>query len=81
MSDIEDETEYRIEYTIQRQRPGEDDFTDIGFGSSGGWGDIDAAVYAISSDVQNGNWEREGEMPDPDEVVADIRRARDAAGA
>jgi hypothetical protein len=30
-------TEYRIEFTIQRREDGDDDFEDIGFGSSGAW--------------------------------------------
>lgn len=71
------ETEYRIEYSIQRQKPGEDDFTEIGFGSSAAWSDLDAAVHALGSDIGNGQWEKQGDMPDPAEVVADILRARD----
>lgn len=67
-----DETEYRIEYQIQRRRPEDEDFTDIGFGSSGGWGDVDAALYAMSSDVDNYQWETESGMPDPQDVKADI---------
>ena len=66
-----DEAEYRIEYTIQRRRPGDEDFTDIGFGSSGGWADVDAALYAMSSDVDNRQWETKAGMPDPREVDAE----------
>ena len=77
MSD-HDETEYRIEYAVQRRLPGEEDFTEIGFGSSSGANDLDAAVYAIESDVCNGHWETEPGQPDPDEIMADIQRAREA---
>jgi hypothetical protein len=64
----DDETMYRIEYTIQRQRPGEDDFTDIGFGSSGEWNDIDQAAHIAISAIQNDEWETEPGMPDPKEA-------------
>ena len=63
----ENETLYRIEYTIQRQQPGEDDFTDIGFGSSGASSDIDGAECAMGSYIQNRQWETEPGMPDPKE--------------
>ena len=33
--------------------------------------DVDAALYAIQSDVQNRSWETEGDMPDPSEVDTD----------
>ena len=62
------EIEYRIEYQIQRRMPGEDDFTEIGFGSSGGWNSVQAAIYAVESDVQNRNWETEKGQPDPSEI-------------
>lgn len=64
--------EYRIEYTIQRRRDSEDDFTEIGFGSSGTWDDLDACTHAIGTDVECGQWETEGDHPDPDDVLADI---------
>ena len=62
------EPEYRIEYQIQRMQPGEDDFTEIGFGSSGGWESLNAALYAVESDVVNRNWETEPGQPDPSEA-------------
>lgn len=67
------ETEYRIEFTIQRRLEDEDDFTDIGFGSSGTWGDLDAATHWLSSGIANGEWETEPGMPDPSEVRKGIR--------
>lgn len=70
--------EYRIEFSIQRCLPGEDDFTEIGFGSSGAWRDLDACTHSLDSAVTNGEWETTGEMPDPDDVMTEIREARDA---
>lgn len=64
-------SDYRIEYTILRADDDSDDFEEIGFGASGTWSDVDAALYAIQSDVQNRSWETEGDMPDPSEVDTD----------
>lgn len=75
------EYEYRVEFTIQRSVVGEDgmadDWEEIGFGSSGAWMDIEGATHAISSDLQNGSWETEGDHPDPDDVMSDIESARE----
>lgn len=60
--------EYRIEYTVQRRQDGEQGFTDIGFGSSGAWDNIDAALYAAQSDIERRNWETEPGMPEPADV-------------
>lgn len=49
--------EYRIEYSIQRCRESDDDFVEIGFGSSGAWSDLDQCAHILSSAVQNGKWE------------------------
>lgn len=62
------ETLYRIEYTIQRKLPGEEDFTDVGFGSSGGWASIDAASHMVSSAIDNQDWETEPGMPPAKEI-------------
>lgn len=64
----DNETMYRIEYTIQRKLPGEEEFTDVGFGSSGASSDIDGAEYAMGSYIQNRQWETEPGMPDPKEL-------------
>ena len=56
----------RIEYTIQQEK--EDDWVDIGFGSSGCWDDVNSALYAVDSYVQNRQWETEDGMPDPKEI-------------
>lgn len=63
---------YRIEFTIQRRRPGESDFTDIGFGSSNGWDTPTQAVHMVGSAVQNYEWETEPGMPEPEEIKADV---------
>lgn len=68
-------TAYRIEYSIQRaDDEDEQDFVEVGFGSSGTWSDVDQAAFALSSYIQNRQWETTGDMPDPDDV--DSERAR-----
>lgn len=73
---MSDTADYRIEYTIQRRLPGEDDFADIGFGSSNGWDTPDQAVHIVASEVQNYGWDTEPGMPDPDEVKAAVEAER-----
>lgn len=68
--------EYRIEYSIQRRTDDDDDFVEIGFGSSGAHDDMDAAAYALESMVTRGEWETEPGMPDPDDIMRDIQEAR-----
>ncbi len=58
---------YRIEYTIQRE-DADGDFVEIGFGSSGTWGDVNSALHALGSYIENREWETEGDQPDPEEV-------------
>jgi hypothetical protein len=60
--------EYRIDYTITRRKPGEDDFTEIGFGASGAWTTIAAALHDMDSFIQNRQWETSDGMPDPDSI-------------
>lgn len=59
-------TEYRIEYTITMRRDGEDDFEEIGFGSSGAWATVDQAAHMLESAVEHREWETSEGMPDPD---------------
>lgn len=61
-------TEYRIEFSVQRQQDGEEDFTEIGFGSSGSWSDVDQAAHMLESAVANREWETTPGMPDPESV-------------
>jgi hypothetical protein len=65
---VADEVEYRIEYRIERLQPGDEDFSEIGFGSSGGWSSVDAALHALASAVQNRRWETERWQPDPSTI-------------
>ena len=60
--------EYRIEYSLQRAEDDDGEFTEIGFGSSGGWGSLDEACHMLTSGVVNYDWETEGGHPDPDEI-------------
>lgn len=61
--------EYRIEYSIQRcEEDFGDEFTEIGFGSSGDWGSLSEACHMLTSAVTNYDWETEGGHPDPDEI-------------
>ena len=64
-------TEYRIDYTISRRGPGDDDFEEIGFGSSAPSIDINSAAYMVESDIQNRQWETGPDHPDPGEVDRD----------
>jgi hypothetical protein len=63
--------QYRIEFTIQGQGPDDEDYADIGFGSSCGWDSIDAALYEVDSIVQNRMWETTPDMPEPLSVLGD----------
>lgn len=60
--------EYRIEFSITRRLPGEDDFTEIGFGSSGAWSSVDQAEHMMGSAISSREWETGPGMPDPSGV-------------
>jgi hypothetical protein len=60
--------DYRIEFSIQGRGPDDEDFTEIGFGSSGTWRDIDQAAHIVESMVAHREWETGADMPDPSEV-------------
>ena len=64
-------TDYRIEFTIQRRRDGQDDFTDVGFGSSGSWGSIAGASHMTETLLSRREWETEPGMPEPEDVDAE----------
>jgi hypothetical protein len=68
--------EYRIEFAITRRADAEDDFTEIGFGSSGAWDDLAACTHMVDSMVTNGEWETEAGQPDPEDVMAEIEANR-----
>lgn len=71
----QDETSYRIEFQVQRRRPGEEDFTEIGFASSGGWGTPAEAAHMVSSAVDNYEWETQDGQPDPAEVKREVEES------
>ena len=60
--------QFRVEFTLMRKRAGEDDYTEIGFGSSGGSGTVDHAMHLAQSAVQNREWETTDGQPDPRSV-------------
>ena len=62
--------EYRIEFSINRrdEDDGEDDFTEIGFGSSGAWSSINQASHMAASAIECREWETTRGMPNPQEV-------------
>lgn len=60
--------DYRIEFTIHRRDDGEADFTEIGFGSSGANGDVDAAAYEAHTLLQRREWETDVGMPAPEDA-------------
>ena len=72
---MDNETEYIVEYTIYRRRPGDDEAAEIGFGSSGAWSTIDACAHMVSTDLGSGAWEFEDDHPHPDDVLREIQEA------
>jgi hypothetical protein len=58
-------------------KPGDEDFTEIGFGSSGAWASPEFAAEMLAADLQRGTWETSDGMPDPDSVMADVARAKE----
>ncbi len=69
-------TEYRIDFSITRRQAGEADFTEIGFGSSGAWGDLGACTHEVESVIVNGVWETAAGMPDPSEITGGAGTSR-----
>lgn len=59
--------EFRIEYSLKRSVD-DGEFQEVGFGSSGTWDDLAAALYAVESDIQNQAWETTKGMPKPEEL-------------
>lgn len=65
-------TAFRIEYSIQRSiDDDEQEFEEIGFGSSGAWDDLEAAAHMVGTDIDNRQWETQPGMPDPETVTGD----------
>lgn len=57
--------EYRIDFTITRRQSRRDDFTEIGFGSSGACSTVESAAHMVGSAVENREWETSPGMPEP----------------
>lgn len=68
--------EYRIDFTLTRRLPGEPDFTEIGFGSSGSEETIDQAAHMMSAALTHGEWETSDDMPSPESVMAEMEADR-----
>ena len=68
--------EYDITYAIRRRSDEDDDYTEIGFGATGGWSTPEQAVHTLASAVAHYEWETEPGMPDPDDVRAELLEAR-----
>ncbi|WGW12729.1 hypothetical protein LWF01_02860 [Saxibacter everestensis] len=52
------ETEYRIDFSILSREPGEEDFTEIGFGSTAAESSIgQAAGHMAHGAIQNQEWD------------------------
>lgn len=51
------EIEYRIDFSILAKDPGEEDFTEIGFGSTVSANRLDSCGFDVMSQVQNGEWD------------------------
>lgn len=64
--------EYRIEYSVQRAESDSDDFSEIGFGSSGTWDTPGAAIFSASSAIQDYAWETDKGMPTPESIKAEV---------
>lgn len=62
------DVEYEVTYSLRRRLPGEDDYTEIGFGVSGEWSNPAMAGHMVLSALQNYEWETEKSHPDPDEI-------------
>lgn len=63
-------TEYRIEYQITRRRDGEDDFAEVGFGSTSACESVNDAAYELESAIQNQLWENEPGQPAAEDLEA-----------
>lgn len=49
--------EYRIDFQVMRRKPGEEDFTEYGFGSTWASNTIDEAAHDVLSALQNNEWD------------------------
>lgn len=59
---------YRVEFSIQRRIRDEEDFEEVGFGSTGSHKSIGDCEWEVGSMLQNRIWETTDGMPEPEEV-------------
>lgn len=59
---------YRIDFSIQRRDDGDDDFVEIGFGSSGGCYGVDHAAAMVEAAIVHREWETREGMPAPEDA-------------
>lgn len=71
-------TDYRIDFTITRRTEDDDDFVEIGFGSSGEWSTPAQAAEMLAAGVEHYEWETSAGMPDPDDVKTAIEGLRES---
>ena len=57
MSELDLDVEYRVDFSILRRRSGDEDFTEIGFGSTMPEASIDQAAHMALSALQNDEWD------------------------
>lgn len=51
------ERDYRIDFSILERKPGEEDFVEIGFGSTCTSERVDSCAFDVMAQVQNGEWD------------------------
>lgn len=53
----EEGAEYRIDFSVMRRLPGEDDFSEVGFGSTTAEESVRAAGDMAHASIQNDEWD------------------------
>jgi hypothetical protein len=66
--------EFRIDYTITYRGPDDEDFREIGFGSTYAHANVNDAAGDVEALIQNRLWETTGDMPDPETVDRPVSR-------
>ena len=57
MSELDLDAEYRVDFSVLRRLPDEDDFTEIGFGSTVAEESLDQAAHMVLGALQNDEWD------------------------
>lgn len=61
-------SDYRIEFSVTRRQRPEDDFSEVGFGSTGEWSTPEQAAHILQSMIEHREWETTDGMPEPEEA-------------